>query len=153
MAAKRRTRISCQYVSAMFSAAISMLADWHSDQRQLFWGPMWICVSVCEYLVIGCDKTTFQELNDYHVYMYFIIYIFRLIKLNICYINRINCTCSEPLSSANTARKCFTTSAGTSKYSIRAYCPTVFPTAYYLIDNPFRRTPCSSRVSGSPHRV
>jgi hypothetical protein len=45
-------------------AAISTLADLHSGQRQLFWGPMWICISACEYLVIWCDKTTFHKLND-----------------------------------------------------------------------------------------
>jgi hypothetical protein len=33
-------------------------------QRRLFWGPMWICVNVCEYLVIWCDKTTVYELID-----------------------------------------------------------------------------------------
>jgi hypothetical protein len=30
----------------------------------LFWGWMWICVSVCEYLLIWCDKTTVHEIND-----------------------------------------------------------------------------------------
>jgi hypothetical protein len=29
---------------------------------------MWICVSVCEYLVIWCDKTTVHELNDSTTY-------------------------------------------------------------------------------------
>jgi hypothetical protein len=31
----------------VFSAAIPTLADLHSGKRQLFWGRMWICVSVC----------------------------------------------------------------------------------------------------------
>jgi hypothetical protein len=34
-----------------FPAAIPMLADLHSGQQWLFWGRMWMCVSVCEYLV------------------------------------------------------------------------------------------------------
>jgi hypothetical protein len=40
----------------------------HSGQRQLFWGPMWICVSVCEYVAIWCDKTTVHELHDCTTY-------------------------------------------------------------------------------------
>jgi hypothetical protein len=35
-----------------------------SGQWRLFWGRMWICVSVCEYLVIWCDKTTVHEIID-----------------------------------------------------------------------------------------
>jgi hypothetical protein len=35
-----------------------------SGQRRLFWGRMWICVSVCEYLVIWCDETTVHEIID-----------------------------------------------------------------------------------------
>jgi hypothetical protein len=66
MAAKRCMGIYCQYVSAMLLTAISTLADLHSGQRQLFWGPIWICVSVCDYLVIWFDKTTFQTLP--HIY-------------------------------------------------------------------------------------
>jgi hypothetical protein len=75
MVAKRRMGTYCQYVSAMFSTAIS-LADLPSGQRQLFWGPMWICVSVCEYLVIWCDKTTFHELNDSTTYIYYMYFHF-----------------------------------------------------------------------------
>jgi hypothetical protein len=37
--------------------------DLHSGQRRLFWGWMWICVSVCEYLLIWCDKTTVHEID------------------------------------------------------------------------------------------
>jgi hypothetical protein len=59
-----RTRPSCKYFSAVFPAAIPTLADLHSGQRRLFWGRMWICVSVCEYLVIWCDKTTVHEVID-----------------------------------------------------------------------------------------
>jgi hypothetical protein len=66
MAAKRHMGIYCQFVSAVFSTDISTLADLHSGQ--LFFGPMWICVSVCEYRVIWCDKTTFHELNDSTTY-------------------------------------------------------------------------------------
>jgi hypothetical protein len=40
------------------------LADLHGGQRLLFWGRMWICASVCEYLVIWCDKTTVHEIID-----------------------------------------------------------------------------------------
>jgi hypothetical protein len=40
------------------------LADLHSGQQRLFWGRMWICVSVCEYLVIWCYKTTVREITD-----------------------------------------------------------------------------------------
>jgi hypothetical protein len=55
---------SCKYLSAVFPAAIPTLADLHSGQRPLFWGWMWICVSVSEYLLIWCDKTTVHEIID-----------------------------------------------------------------------------------------
>jgi hypothetical protein len=40
------------------------------DNRKLtvFWGLMWICVSVCEYLLWWCYKTTVHELNDCTTY-------------------------------------------------------------------------------------
>jgi hypothetical protein len=48
---------SCKYLSAVFPADMPTLANLHSGQQRLFWGKMWICVRVCEYLVIWCDKT------------------------------------------------------------------------------------------------
>jgi hypothetical protein len=56
---------SCKYLSAVFPAAIPTLSDLHSGQWRLFWGWMWICVSVFEYLLIWCDKTTVHEIIDY----------------------------------------------------------------------------------------
>jgi hypothetical protein len=50
--------VASKYISAVFPAAIPTLADLHSGQRRLFWGRMWKCVSVCEYLVIWCEKKT-----------------------------------------------------------------------------------------------
>jgi hypothetical protein len=38
----------CKYPSPVFPAAIPTLADLHSGQQQLFWGRIWICVSVRE---------------------------------------------------------------------------------------------------------
>jgi hypothetical protein len=35
-----------------------------SGQWQLFWGRMWICVNICEYLVILSDKTIVHEIID-----------------------------------------------------------------------------------------
>jgi hypothetical protein len=35
-----------------------------SGQQRLFWGRMWICLSVCEYLVMWGDKTTVHEIID-----------------------------------------------------------------------------------------
>jgi hypothetical protein len=58
------TRPSWKYLSAAFPAAIPTLADLHSGQQQLLWGRMWICVHVCEYLVIWCNKTTVHEIID-----------------------------------------------------------------------------------------
>jgi hypothetical protein len=55
---------SCKYLSAAFSAAIPTLADLHSGQQQPFWGSMWICVSVCQYLVIWWDKTIVHKITD-----------------------------------------------------------------------------------------
>jgi hypothetical protein len=55
---------SCKYPSAVFPAAIPTLADLHSGQQQLFGGGVWICVSLCEYLVIWCDRTTVREIID-----------------------------------------------------------------------------------------
>jgi hypothetical protein len=34
------------------------------DERWLFWGRMWICVSACEYLIIWCDKATVHKIID-----------------------------------------------------------------------------------------
>jgi hypothetical protein len=48
----------------LIDSAIQTLADLHSGQQQLFWGKLWICVSVYEYLVIWCDKTTVHEIID-----------------------------------------------------------------------------------------
>jgi hypothetical protein len=48
--------------SDLINSAIPMLADLPSVQRQLFWGRMWICVSLCEYLVIWCNRTTVHEI-------------------------------------------------------------------------------------------
>jgi hypothetical protein len=48
----------------LIDSAIPTLADLHSRQRRLFWGRMWICVSVCEYLVIWCNNTTVHEIID-----------------------------------------------------------------------------------------
>jgi hypothetical protein len=31
---------------------------------------MWMCVSVCEYLVIRCDKTTVHEIIDRCTFIY-----------------------------------------------------------------------------------
>jgi hypothetical protein len=53
-----------KYLSAVFPTAIPMLADLHSGQRRLFWRRMWICVTVCEYLVIRCDKIIVHEIAD-----------------------------------------------------------------------------------------
>jgi hypothetical protein len=55
---------SCKYLSAVFPAAIPTLEDLHRGQRWLFWGWMWMCVSVCEYLLIWCYKTTVHEIID-----------------------------------------------------------------------------------------
>jgi hypothetical protein len=50
-----------------------MLADLHSSKWQLFlchmangndFDAMWLCVRVCEHLVIRCDKTTVHEIID-----------------------------------------------------------------------------------------
>jgi hypothetical protein len=57
---------ACKYLSAVFPTAIPTLADLHSSQQRLFWGRMWICVSVCEYLVLLCDKATAHEIIDYN---------------------------------------------------------------------------------------
>jgi hypothetical protein len=56
---------SCKYLSAVFPAAVPTLADLHNGQRRLFCGRMWICISVCEYLVIWCGQTTVYEIIDY----------------------------------------------------------------------------------------
>jgi hypothetical protein len=56
---------SCKNLSAAFPATIPMLAHLHSSQQQLFWEGMWICVGVCEYLIIKCSKTTVHEITDY----------------------------------------------------------------------------------------
>jgi hypothetical protein len=50
-----RTGPSCEYLSAVLPAAIPTLADLHSGQWRLFWGRMWMYVSVCVYLVIWCN--------------------------------------------------------------------------------------------------
>jgi hypothetical protein len=55
---------SCIYLSTVFPADIPKLADLHSGQWRLFLGWMWICVSVSEYLLIWCDKTTVHEIID-----------------------------------------------------------------------------------------
>jgi hypothetical protein len=55
---------SCKYFSAVFPAAIPTLADLQRGQWWLSWGRLWICVSVCEYLVIWCNKSTVHEILD-----------------------------------------------------------------------------------------
>jgi hypothetical protein len=72
---------SCKYLSVVFPAALPMLTDLHSDWRRLFWQRMWICVSVCEHLVIWCNKTTVHEIIAHRFFN--IIYMCRLPTVNL----------------------------------------------------------------------
>jgi hypothetical protein len=48
-----------------------------SGQWRLFSGRMWICASVCECLVIWCDKTTVHEIIiDYNSSNIFYMLVF-----------------------------------------------------------------------------
>jgi hypothetical protein len=49
------------------------------DKWQLFWGQMWICVSVCEYLAVWCYKTTVHEIIDC------IFYAKHLASIRVCF--------------------------------------------------------------------